>query len=612
MARNIEYLNKTFTDYRSQLIDYTKSYFPNTYTDFSPTSPGMLFMEQSAYVGDVLSFYLDNQIQETFLQHARQEANLYKMAYMFGYKPKTTGLASVMVDIYQQVPSKLENGEYIPDLDYCLNIGENTVLNSSSGVNFILENSIDFSISNSLDPTEITISQFSGNNPSYFLLKKTKKAVSSTIKSINISFGSPEEYPTRTISDSSVAGIIDVVDSNGNYYDEVDYLGQELIFEGYENNPLNGPQTYGDIDTPYILKTRKTQRRFVSRFINSNTLQLQFGSGNSDIIDEEIIPNPNNVGLGLPYGQSKMTTSLDPKNFLKTNTYGVAPSNTTLTVRYISGGGVISNVAAGSISIREDIIPSTVKFQKYLQPSELTNAILKSLRVSNPEAASGGQDGDTVEEIRFNTMANFNSQMRNVTQEDYLVRTLSMPPKYGVISKAFTQKSPVNESNTTLDIFTLTYDNNYHLKSPSNSLKQNLKTYLNEYKIIGDVINIKDAFVVNIACDFEIITKPGFNNNEVLLKCINFLRDYFNIDKWKINQPIILSDIYSLLDNIKGVQTVKNVFITNKTDNGSQYSPYAYDMSSATQNKVIYPSLDPCIFELKYPNEDIKGKVVTL
>ena len=609
MVRNIEYLNKTFTDYRSQLINYTKSYFPNTYTDFSPTSPGMMFMEQSAYVGDVLSFYLDNQIQETFLQHARQEVNLYKMAYMFGYKPKTTGLASVMVDIYQQVPSKLENGEYIPDLDYCLNIGENAILNSTNGVNFILEDSIDFSISNSQDPTEITIAQFSGNNPSYFLLKKTKKAISSTIKSVNISFGSPEEYPTRTISDSSVAGIIDVIDSNGNYYDEVDYLGQELIFEGYKNNPLNGPQTYGDTDTPYILQTRKTQRRFTSRFKDSKTLQLQFGSGNPDIIDEEIIPNPNNVGLGLPYGQSKMTTALDPKNFLKTNTYGVAPSNIILTVRYISGGGVTSNVAAGSIS---SIDKSNVKFQKYLPPSTLTDGILDSLVVSNPEAASGGQDGDTVEEIRYNTMANFNSQMRNVTQEDYLVRTLSMPPKYGVISKAFTQKSPVNESNSTLDIFTLTYDSNYNLKSPSNSLKQNLKTYLNEYKIIGDVINIKNAFVVNIACDFEIITKPGFNNNEVLLKCINFLKDYFNIEKWKINQPIILSDIYSLLDNIKGVQTVKNVFITNKTDNGSQYSPYAYDMSSATQNKVIYPSLDPCIFELKYPNEDIKGKVVTL
>jgi len=220
--------------------------------------------------------------------------------------------------------------------------------------------------------------------------------------------------------------------------------------------------------------------------------------------------------------------------------------------------------------------------------------------------------GNTIEELRQNTLSNFNTQLRNVTANDYLIRALSMPGKYGVVAKAFAQKPKASDNEATLDVYTLSLDSNSKLTTASTTLKQNLKTYLNQYRIIGDSISIKDAFVINIGCEFEIITFPNFNNNEVLANCISQLQTYFNTSNWQINQPIILRDIYLLLDNVEGVQTVKDVQILNKRGTNSGYSQYAYDITGATQSGVIYPSLDPSIFEIKYPNEDIKGRVVTL
>ena len=610
LNRDIKYLGKDFDDFKSQLINFSKTYFPNTYTDFSPSSPGVMFMEQASYIGDVLTFYLDNNFQENFLQYARQDNNLYELAYMFNYKPKTTGLANVIVDFYQLLPSKVVNGSTVPDYDYALIIGDNTQITSNNGVSFIIEDSIDFTISGSQDPTIVSIAQITLGEPTYFLLKKSRRAISGGIKSTSFSFGGYKEFPTVTLNSPNIAEIIDITDSDGNRWYEVDHLAQELVFDGVKNNFTLNPNDYQNLsDTPYILKTKQVQRRFATRFLNRTTLQIQFGSGNNNDIDEEIIPNPDNVGLGLPFEKNKLTTAYSPLNFIFTNTYGIAPTNTVLNVRYLVGGGVTSNVASNSLT---SLNTSTIKFKKFGLNATTANYIFSSLASNNVEAASGGQDGDSIEEIRQNSISNFSTQLRNVTANDYLVRALSMPPKYGVVSKAFTQKPMANNSNTTLDIYVLTYDLNRNLVVSSNTLKENLKTYLNEYRIIGDSLNIKDAFIINIACDFEIITYPEFNNSEVLLNCINEVQKYFSIDKWQISQPIILKDLNITLDKVKGVQTVKNLKITNKTGTTLGYSKYAYDVEGATQGNIIYPSIDPSIFELKYPNSDIKGRVVSI
>jgi hypothetical protein len=616
IKRDIKYLNRDFSDFRNRLIEFSKTYFPNTYNDFSPASPGMMIIEQSSYVGDVLSFYLDNQFQENFIQFAQQTNNVYELSYMFGYKPKTTGVAQATVDFYQQLPAKNVEGTIVPDYDYALTINENTTISSAAGGNtpFLLQDKIDFSFSSSQDPTEISVYQISGDSPQYYLLKKSRKTISSQINSQTFTFTTPENFTTIEINSSNIVKILDIIDSDGNVWYEVDHLGQEMIYKKIKNTNVNDPNNVLDSgEVPYLLSLEKVQRRFSTRFTSAGTLQIQFGSGTAIDNDEDIIPNPNNVGLGLLTQQSKLTSAYSPTNFLYTDTYGIAPSNTTLTVRYLTGGGVTSNVDANTLTT---LNTTNINFNQINLNSTTANYIFGSLSSNNPEAASGGRAGDTVEEIRQNTLALVSSQKRSVTADDYLVRALSMPSEYGAISKAFIEQPKLTDNQVstieTLNLYCLTQNAQGHFSQPSNTIKQNLRTYLSQNRIIGDNIEIRDAFIINIVVNFEIIVLPEYNNNEVLLRCINLLIDYFSRDKWQLNQPILLRDIYINLDRIRGVQTVKNVKITNKAGTTIGYSQYSYDIDGATQNQVIYPSLDPSIFEVKFPQTDIKGKVVPL
>ena len=615
--KNIQYINRDFSEIRASLVDFSRTYYPTTYNDFSPTSPGMMFMEMAAYVGDVLSFYLDNQIQETYLQYARQTNNLYELAYMFGYKPNVTQVATTNIDFYQQVPSILSGSSYVPDFTYSLFINQNAQVQSplNTSTTFLIEDPIDFSVSSSGDPTEISIFSISSGNPTYFLLKKSRKAISAKINTTQFSFGAPIPFSTVEINTSNIVGVLDVIDSETNeQWYEVDYLGQEMVFNSIKNTNINDPNlSQYSGDTPYLLKLEKIQRRFATRFLDSGSLQLQFGAGNVNDNDESIVPNPNNVGIGLPFEKNKLTTAYAPDNFLFTRTYGIAPSNTTLIVRYLTGGGVADNVFANSLTT----LTADTKFLNSNLNATTANTIFASLAVTNPLAADGGGDGDSIEEIRQNSSANFASQLRNVTQNDYLVRTLSMPAKYGAVSKAYieptkAQSISAGESQSILDLYVLSYDVNNQLSLCSPALKQNITTYLSQYRMVNDSVNIKDAFIINIGVNFDIIVLPNYNSNEVLTKCIIALQDYFTINKWSINQPIILRDIYVLLDLIDGVQTVKTIDIKNLVGENLGYSKYAYDISAATVSNVIYPSLDPSIFEIKYANTDIQGRIVPL
>jgi hypothetical protein len=371
---------------------------------------------------------------------------------------------------------------------------------------------------------------------------------------------------------------------------------------------------------PYLLKLKKVPRRFISRFKTNNTLELQFGPGISSGADEEIIPNFDNIGLGLPYGVDKMTTAFDPSNFLYTQTYGLAPSNTVLNITYLKGGGAISNTPSNTLTKK---IAGNVSFNGSGLDPTLSNLILNSLAFDNEIAASGGGDGDTNEDLRLNTLATYPTQLRAITKEDYIIRSLSLPSKYGVVSKAYINQDLSIQNNFSTDLiatenpnaislYILSKDINNTLSQSNLALKQNLKTYLSQYRMITDAINIKDAFIINIGINFDIITRPNFNNKLVINNCILALQNYFNTDKWQINQPIIIPNIYTLLDKIEGVQTVENIEFINKSGISNGYSQYSYDIKGATINNVLYPSLDPSIFEIKFPEIDIQGRVVTL
>tara|TARA_R110002051_G_scaffold88737_1_gene156420 strand:- start:827 stop:2686 length:1860 start_codon:yes stop_codon:yes gene_type:complete len=616
LNRDITYTNRDFNTFRNALIDYSKTYFPNTYNDFSSDSTGMLFIEMASYVGDILSFYLDNQIQETFIQYARQESNLFDLAYMLGSRPNVTTAATTEISFYQQLPATQTGTTFTPDWTYALSIpsGFQLTSNENSSIKFITEDVCDFSISSSQDPTEVSVYSLSGTNPDRFLVKKTRKAISGTINSTTSTFTTPTKFATVDIDASSIINVLDVFDSNGNQWYEVLNLAQDTVFTTKLNASYNDPNAIQD-DAPNLLNLKQIQRRFTSRFLNNTTLQLGFGAGTVSDNDENIVPNPDNVGTGLAFSKDKLTTAYSPLNFMFTDTYGIAPSDTTLTIRYLTGGGLEANVASGTLT---NFNPANIKFiNPNIALSALANTIFSSVATNNIKAADGGKGADTIDEIRQNALGNFQNQLRTVTQQDYLIRSLSMPANIGTIAKSYIQPTKVAEYQlgelpTILDMYVLSYNSSKQLRTASATLKQNLKTYLSEYRMINDSIKIKDAYIINIRCEFDIIVLPNFNNNNVISGCITSLSEYFNIDNWNVNQPIMLKDLSVLLDKVEGVQTVINVVVKNIAGVSKGYSNYSYDLVTATNQGVIYPSVDPMVFELKYPRTDIVGRVVPL
>ena len=602
--RDIKYVNKDFGDFRSQLIEYAKNYFPDSYNDFSPSSPGMMFIEMAAYVGDVLSFYQDTQLQETYIQHAKNPANLYNLAYMMGYRPKITTPSEVDIEVSQIVGASGGN----PNWNQALFIPAYTRLKSTVAdqVNFFIDKRIDFTFSSSYDNTDVAVETLSGGNPSQFRLTKTAKAISGEIKTVTEVVTSVEKFKTITIDDTNIIGVQSIVDNGGNTWYEVPFLGQDTVFV---DNPNNTPDKQA---VPYSLTLQRVPRRFVTRLTATGQLQIQFGAGIAGQDDSILTPDPTNVGFGSNQGVSRIDYAFDPSNFLSTKSYGLAPSNTTLTITYLVGGGVVANAPANTIN-------TLVGYSA--TPTATDASQLGTVVFNNLLAAAGGRDGDTVDELRENSLRAFNEQGRSVTLQDYTVRSLSMDSKYGSIAKVYiTQDQLTNPNSATdsiidsnplsLSLFTLAYDNNKNLISATNTLKSNLKTYLSEYMMLTDAINIKDAFVVNIGINFDIIVKPNYIGRDVLLLCTNLLKDYFDITKWNINQPINVSSLYTLLDQVKGVQTVQKIEIVNNV--GGIYSQYAYDVLGATRKNIVYPSYDPCIFEIKYPDSDIKGRITTL
>ena len=409
-----------------------------------------------------------------------------------------------------------------------------------------------------------------------------------------------------------------MTDNRGRSWYHVDYLAQDTIFEDIANIPFNDPELSQHRATvPYILKLRKSPRRFVTRVRGDYRTEIQFGSGISSDADEEIIPNPRNVGSGLEYLARTTNNNLDPSNFLYTSTYGLAPNNETLTVTYSVGGGVNDNVGVNTITSI-----TSVSYDSEINPGIDLAFVKNSLAVNNPVAAVGGRSRDSIENIRQNAIASFAAQNRAITREDYIARCYAMPAKYGSVAKAYiigdTQIDTSDQdyprdtiSNPlALNLYTLAYDANGNFTELNQAIKENLRTYLSNYRMLTDALNIKTAHIVNIGVEFEIIPRPNVNSNEVLLRCIDRLKYLLSNDRMQINGSINISNLMTELDRIDGVQSVVRLDITNNYDVNSGYSGNVYNIETATKNNIVYPSLDPCIFEIKYSDSDIKGRII--
>ena len=606
--KNISYLNKDFTSFKAALQQYAKTYFPATYNDFTESTPGNLFIEMASYVGDVTSFYLDTQVQENFLLYAKEKENLYAMSYVMGYRPKASYASNTIVDVYQLIPITSSGGVSSPDYNtYGLIIPANTYLTSTStGIRFLTTQQIDFTETGS---AEITF--YDNNN---FLFKKSVPAISAEIKNTTVTPPQNQKFGTVNITDSNILQILTVTGSGGvnDVWYEVPYLAQSSIFEKIAN------PSFATDQVPYLLQIERVPQRFVSRLLSDNTLQLEFGAGLSQTYtDSQVIPTAASIAAGSVPGISDLTNNYNEASVFYTKEYGTVPVGS-LNVKYLVGGGITSNVPANDLTI----IDTSAVYFKNGTPSNpvLVARVLDSIVSSNPIPSTGGRNGDTTDEIRQNALYSYSTQLRAVTKDDYIVRALSMPSDYGVVSKAYISqdinKNPqqtvatIPQNNPlALDLYILSYNSDKQIVTGSLTLKNNLVTYINQYRMVTDAINIKDAYYINIGVNFDIIILSGYSNKEILTNCVTVLQNHFNIDNWQINQPIILSDITSKLLQVKGVQSVVKLEIVNKQ--GGNYSPYGYDIAGATKNGNVYPSLDPAVFELRFPNTDIQGRVVT-
>jgi len=643
IKKEVNYLGRDFSDIRENLIEFAKNYFPNTYNDFNEASPGMMFVEMASYVGDILNYYIDNQFRETLIQYAEERKNVLAIAQSYGYKPKLATPATVELTFSVDVPAKVVGSDYQPNLDYAGKLEANSTLVSNNGTEFTLLDDVNFKVSSSLDRMEVELLEpTSGNVPTDFRLTKKGLAISGVRESETFSFTTAKEFDKLVLSNDKVTEIISVVDSNQNTWYQVPFLAQDTVFDSIENTSLNDP-TYSEYqnDTPYMLRLIKTPRRFTTYVRDDNKMELRFGSGISDNADEEIIPNPDNVGSRLGVGISRLDESFDPSNFLKTQTFGLAPSNTTLTVTYNYGGSISHNVPSNTITAFDR---KTYTIDTTGLDSDLQIASEASLTVTNERPASGGSSTETLDQIKQNAVSYFNAQNRAVTRQDYITRVYSLPQKYGNIAKAFIvqdeqlettgQLQVINgeiidtryaNSNTipnplAMNLYVLGYDVDKKLVQINEAVKQNLKTYLSQYRILTDAINIKDGYIINIGVKFNIIVKRGFNKNDVLFRAIQKVKQFFAPDKWQINQPIVLSDLAYQISLVEGVVSLVPpqtnnpnkdlILIENKHRTSDGYSGNVYDIGSASKDGVIYPSLDPSIFELKYPNTDIEGLVV--
>ena len=634
VQKDVSLIGRDFGEFRKNLIDFSKNYFPNTYNDFNESSPGMMFMEMASYVGDVLSFYTDTQLRESLLTTSEENRNLFNLAGVYGYKPKNYVPATVTMDIFQLLPAKGEGDNVRPDYDYALRISDGMQFGSeeNNDVNFIAQGEVDFAFSSSYSPTELSVYQVdeTTNEPIYYLLKKQVKASSGTIETAEFEFGAPKIYDKIKIEEPKFIRVTSIVDSDGDEWTHVPYLAQDTVFEQIENNDDNSTAfvEYSG-ETPYLLELKRVPKRYISKAEDKGVVTIQFGAGISQNADEEIVPNPDNVGSNLYNVVGDLDQGIDPSNFLYTKTYGVAPSNTTLTVSYLVGNGIVDNVPSKDL-VNIVAIESEFRNERNLD-DDLIEFIRNSVAVTNPEPARGGRSEETLDEIRNNAMAFFAAQNRTVTREDYVMRCYALPPQFGSCPKAYLSQDYQIENKkadgTTisseipnplaLNLYTMGYTDDKKLTPLNPATKSNLRNYISYYRLLTDAVNIKDAHIINIGLDFEITVLPQYNSNEVLLRCIEALKEYFNIDNWRINEPIQLSKIYVLLDKVDGVQSVirpdrdgvGGLQIYNKF-NGN-YSQNKYSINNATKNGVIYPALDPSIFEIKFPNSDIRGQVIT-
>lgn len=601
----VSYLNKDFNSFRGQLINYAASNYSEQINDFTQAGLGGLFVDMAAYVGDTLSFYLDHQFNELNLETAIEEKNIERLVRLSGVKATPKSPATAYVDVTVKIPAKLVNGEFTPDPDLLPVVKSETTFSATNGINFYLLDDIDFSImtdDNFLDAIVTISEKDSSGNPSSFTL--TKEGVCSSSQLINETHVIGNSFiPFRTLSlrKGDVSEIVFVKDSNNNEYFEVDNLTQDLVYKRILNN----------FDDKNLVRERieitPASRRFVKEYSRqTGKTGIRFGGGRADVFDDDVIPDPSEFALPL-FGDRKTfsNVTIDPNAFLETQTLGVAPQNTVITVAYRTGGGVNHNVTAGSITTVGSL---NMIFKSTPSPTNIVK-IRASTTVNNQLPAGGGEEEPTIEELRQIAINNKNSQNRIVTRQDLISRIYTLPNNFGRVFRAAVIDNPNNPLGARL--FIISRDSNKKLIISPDTLKDNLSVYLNQYRLISEAIDILDAPVANVSAKYSVAIEKGYNYQSVINDINSSLKDYLKIENFQINQPIIIADISNLILNTAGVLSLVELKFTGMsgTVKGNNYSSFTYIPSENFSRGMYFPPPGG-IFEVKYPNNDIIGRAI--
>lgn len=603
--KEVSYTNKDFNSLRNELRRYMQTHFSDSIVDFSDSSLGGMLVDLGAYVGDIMTYYLDHQFNEINIETAIERENIERLIRDAGVKIPAAAPAYCEVNITINVPAVVSGGEYVPDPLALPIIKANSVFSTSGGIKFYLLDSLDFSETNDLGNlvAEKSIANItsSGIVNNFFL---TRKALVSSAEVTSESFSIENKLvPFRriTLKEDNVNEIISVIDSSGDNYYEVDSLSQDTVF--YAATNIENDRD----DTPYRMELRHAPKRFItSRSINTGKTTLRFGSGDEDSFDEDVVPDPSEHSISL-YGDKKSfhSITIDPNSFLTTQTLGIAPRDTTLTITYRYGGGVNHNVSAGSINSVKTL---TTQFPNGTPPS-VENSVRGSLRVINLKNASGGEDEPTLDSMRQVAIFNRSSQNRIVTREDLIARIYSLPSKFGRVFRAAVSDNPQNYQSAQLHIISRNSKNKLSLSS--DTLKKNLAKYLNEFRIISDAIDILDAIIVNISIRYSVTVEKGYRQDIVIADLNNKIKNLLKIENMQINKPIVVSEIENIIINTPGVVSLLNLNIASRSGiyNGNMYSDYQFNVMQNIDRGMLFPPLGG-MFEIKYPGDDIVGSVV--
>ena len=587
----IDYTRREFNGIREELMEIAERFYPDNFQDFSEASFGSMMMDAVAYVGDQLSLYLDYNVNESFLDTAYQYSNIVRHGRVLGYKDQGRPSTYGQVALFAMIPASTTGMG--PDSRYVPVLKRGTRFTSQNGLNFVLLENVDFGATG--NPIVVARSDSSTGSPTQFAIKAYGNVVSGFFTQKQITVGAYERYLRLRIPGSNISEIISVIDTEGNEYFEVDYLSQDIVYKELTN------ENFRNDNVPSIMKPVVVSRKFVVER-DRNSAYLQFGSGKAG--ESNIVAEPQEIALDI-FGKDYVSdTTFDPSRLSKNENFGTVPSNTTLTVVYRNTNPVNSNVAVSGLN---KVSKTIIEFadRTALTTSKVQN-IVNTLEVMNETPIVGDVTNPTSTEIKRRIFDTFPTQNRAVTQADYENIVYRMPSKFGSVKRVSAQRDP-DSLKRNLNLYVISQDQYGKLTTTNKTIKNNIKTWINQYRMINDTVDILDPYIVNLGLDFVVKAKAGSDKFDVLNECINTLKQEYN-KSFFIGEIFYISDVYAQLKKVEGVLDVVKVKINNKL--GGNYADTALDIHknlSPDGSYLVVPK--NVIVEVKFPSTDIRGKV---